>query len=270
MSEPLELAADRLRDRLGGDAPEIGLVLGSGLGGLVDELAHPVSVAFGELPGWPLPGVLGHHGAFVAGRLGNRQVLVQSGRYHLYEGFSPAAVVRPVRLMARLGIKTILFTNAAGGIRRSFQPGTLMLLADHINLTWRNGLIGPSEIGEVRFPDLSDPYDGALRRLARSVAQHRGIELQEGVYAGLAGPSYESIAEIRMLERMGADAVGMSTVLEVIAGRALGVRCLAISTITNLAAGVGVGPLSHSEVLQVGARTRGILLPLLTGIVAEA
>lgn len=270
MSEQLEVAAERLRERLGGDQPEIGLVLGSGLGGLVDELAHPVSVAFGELPGWPLPGVLGHQGAFVAGRLGNQQVLVQSGRYHLYEGFSPSAVIRPVRLMARLGIKTILFTNAAGGIRRGFEPGSLMLLADHINLTWRNGLVGPSEVGELRFPDMSGPYDGKLRALARAVALRRGVGLEEGVYAGLAGPSYESLAEVRMLERLGADAVGMSTVLEVIAARALGLRCLAISTITNLAAGLGAGPLSHSEVLQVGARTRGLLLPLLSGIVAEA
>lgn len=270
MTDPLARAVDQLQDRLGGVAPEVGLVLGSGLGGLVDELAHPVSVAFGELPGWPLPGVLGHQGAFVSGRLGPRQVLVQCGRYHLYEGFSPAAVIRPVRLMARLGLRTVLFTNAAGAIRRSLSPGSLMLVADHINLTARNGLIGQSEIGELRFPDMSEPYDVPLRQVALRVARRQGIRLEEGVYAGLAGPSYESPAEIRMLERLGADAVGMSTVLEVIAGRALGVRCLAISTITNPAAGIGPGRLSHREVLEVGARTRGALLPILAGIVAEA
>jgi purine-nucleoside phosphorylase len=268
MNDPLTLAAELLLRRIGGEPPAIGLVLGSGLGGLIDELTGAVSVAFGELPGWPMPGVLGHHGAFVAGRLSSRLILIQSGRYHLYEGFSPAAVVRPVRLMARLGIKTMIFTNAAGGIRRGLEPGDLLLLADHINLTWRNGLIGPSELGELRFPDMSEPYDRGLRSQALEVARTRGVPLVEGVYAGLAGPSYESAAEIRMLERMGADAVGMSTVLEVIAARALGVRCLAISTITNAAAGLGATPLSHQEVLAVGARTRGKLLQILGELIA--
>jgi purine-nucleoside phosphorylase len=269
VTDPLAHAVERLRDRLGGTAPEIGLVLGSGLGGLVDELAHPVSVAFGEMPGWPLPGVLGHQGAFVSGRLGDRQVLVQCGRYHLYEGFSPAAVIRPVRLMSRLGLRTVLFTNAAGGIRLSLTPGSLMLVADHINLTSRNGLTGPSEIGEHRFPDMSEPYDASLRRMALAVARDQAVRLEEGVYAGLAGPSYETTAEVRMLQRLGADAVGMSTVLEVIAARALGIRCLALSTITNVAAGMGTAPLSHREVLEVGARVRGTLLPILAGVIAR-
>ncbi|MEP6473422.1 MAG: purine-nucleoside phosphorylase [Gemmatimonadota bacterium] len=268
MNDPLAIAAEVLQRRLGGDRPAIGLVLGSGLGGLIDELTNPISIAFGELPGWPMPGVLGHHGAFVFGRLGERPILIQSGRYHLYEGFSPAAVVRPVRLMARLGIKTILFTNAAGGIRRGLNPGDLMLLADHINLTWRNGLMGPSEIGELRFPDMSSPYDESLRRLALELARSRGVALVEGVYAGLAGPSYETPAEVRMLERMGADAVGMSTVLEVITARALGLRCLAISTITNPAAGLGPGGLSHPDVLATGAQSRGRLLQILAGVLA--
>lgn len=269
MNDPLAVAAELLERRIGPDTPAVGLVLGSGLGGLIDELVNPVSVAFGELPGWPMPGVLGHHGAFVAGRLGERPILIQNGRYHLYEGFSPAAVVRPVRLMARLGIRTVVFTNAAGGIRRSLIPGDLMLIADHLNLTWRNGLVGPSEIGEVRFPDMSSPYDAGLRARALAIARQRGIVLAEGVYAGLAGPSYETPAEIRMLDRLGADAVGMSTVLEVITARALGLRCLAISTITNAAAGLGQGGLTHQEVLAVGAQTRGKLLQVLADLIAQ-
>ncbi|HTO72718.1 MAG TPA: purine-nucleoside phosphorylase [Gemmatimonadales bacterium] len=270
MSTGLEHAAGQLQQKLGGAALEVGVVLGSGLGGLVDELEHPVSIAFGELPGWPLPGVLGHQGAFVAGRLAGRHVLVQCGRYHLYEGFSPAAVVRPVRLMGNLGLRAVLFTNAAGAINRRLVPGSLMLVADQINLTARNGLVGPAEIGEVRFPDMSAPCDAGLAELARRTAREQGIALEEGVYAGVTGPNYETKAEIRMLERMGADAVGMSTVLEVIAARALGLRCLVISTITNLAAGLGGAPLNHREVLETGARARGTLLSILAGVVAGA
>ncbi len=270
MTAGLDRAVEQLQERLGGAPAEIGVVLGSGLGGLVDELEHPASIAFGELPGWPLPGVLGHQGAFVSGRLAGRQVLVQCGRYHLYEGFSAAAVVRPVRLMARLGLRAILFTNAAGAINRRLEPGCLMLVSDQVNLTARNGLVGPAEIGEVRFPDLSAPGDPGLAEAARRTAREHGIRLEEGVYAGVAGPSYETKAEIRMLERMGADAVGMSTVLEVIAARALGMRCLAISTITNLAAGLGGGRLSHREVLETGARARGALLPILAGVITAA
>jgi purine-nucleoside phosphorylase len=172
-------------------------------------------------------------------------------------------------VFAALGVRVVILTNAAGGIRRTFAPGTLMLIADHVNLTFRNPLIGPVLPAEERFPDMSDPYDPALRALARRVAGEQGVRLDEGVYAGLLGPSYETPAEIRMLERLGADAVGMSTVTEVVAGRARGLRCLGISTITNAAAGIAAGKLSHAEVMEAAERVKGALGSLVEGIVAR-
>jgi purine-nucleoside phosphorylase len=265
----IDEAAGVVRERLGGRSPGVAIVLGSGLGLLAERLEDPVLVPYGEIPHFPSPGVIGHKGELVVGTLAGRAVLVQSGRFHMYEGHPAALTALPVRVFARLGIETLVLTNATGGIRRSFGSGTLMLIADHINLSFRNPLFGPVLPGEERFPDMSDPYDSPLRALAREVARRRKIPLAEGVYAGLLGPSYETPAEIRMLERLGADAVGMSTVQEVIAARAAGIRCLAISAITNPAAGVTARKLHHLEVMETAYRIAGELAELIEGVVAE-
>jgi len=221
------------------------------------------------MPGFPKPAAPGHKGELVAGTLEGVPVLVQSGRFHLYEGHAPQVAALPVRVFARLGIRTLILSNAAGGIRSTFRPPTLMLIADHINLMFRNPLEGALEEGEQRFPDMSDPYASELRALAREVALRQKIGLEEGVYAALLGPSYETPAEIRMLARLGADAVGMSTVPEVIVARARGIRCLGFSSITNVAAGLSAEPLSHEEVLAAGSRVAGQLGALLRGVVGR-
>ena len=249
---PIAAAASVVARRLGSLEPRAAIVLGSGLGFLADEARGAVRIPYAEIPGFPQPGVAGHKGELVAGTLDGVPVLVQSGRFHLYEGHEADVAALPVRVMATLGVRTLIVTNAAGGVRLTFRPGTLMLIADHINLMFRNPLTGPVLEGEERFPDMSEPYDATLRTLARDAARDAKIPLEEGVYAGLLGPSYETPAEIRMLQRLGADAVGMSTVPEVIAARARGMLCLGFSTITNLAAGISPAPLSHQEVLQVG------------------
>jgi purine-nucleoside phosphorylase len=261
-------AAAAVRERIGGRTPEVAIVLGSGLGQFAERLSDAVRVPYDAIPHFPSPTVIGHSGELVAGTLAGHTVLVQSGRFHMYEGHPAALTALPVRVLARLGIGTLVLTNAAGGIRRSFGSGTVMLIADHINLTFRNGLYGPPLPGEVRFPDMSDAYDPALRALAREVARAGKIPLAEGVYAGLLGPSYETPAEIRMLERLGADAVGMSTVIEVIAARACGIRCLGFSAITNPAAGVTPQKLHHLEVMEVAYRVAGELAALIEGVVA--
>jgi purine-nucleoside phosphorylase len=261
-------AAAAVRERLEGRTPGTAIVLGSGLGQFAERLGDAVRIPYDRIPGFPSPTVIGHSGELVAGSLGDRHVLVQSGRFHMYEGHPAALTALPVRLFGRLGISTLLLTNAAGGIRRSFGSGTVMLIADQINLSFRNGLFGPALPGESRFPDMSDPYDRTLRKLAREVARRRKIPLAEGVYVGLLGPSYETPAEIRMLERLGADAVGMSTVIEVIAARAAGIRCLGFSAITNPAAGVTPHKLDHLEVMEVAYRVAGELATLIEGVVA--
>jgi purine-nucleoside phosphorylase len=261
-------AAAAVRERLEGRTPGTAIVLGSGLGQFAERLGDAVRIPYDRIPGFPSPTVIGHSGELVAGSLGDRHVLVQSGRFHMYEGHPAALTALPVRLFGRLGISTLLLTNAAGGIRRSFGSGTVMLIADQINLSFRNGLFGPALPGESRFPDMSDPYDRTLRKLAREVARRRKIPLAEGVYVGLLGPSYETPAEIRMLERLGADAVGMSTVIEVIAARAAGIRCLGFSAITNPAAGVTPHKLDHLEVMDVAYRVAGELATLIEGVVA--
>ncbi|HEX3274192.1 MAG TPA: purine-nucleoside phosphorylase [Gemmatimonadales bacterium] len=260
-------AAAAVRRRLGGRSPQVAIVLGSGLGQFAERLAEPVRIPYADIPHFPAPTVIGHSGELVAGSLAGRPVLVQSGRFHMYEGHPAALTALPVRLFARLGVDTLIVTNAAGGIRRSFGSGTVMLIADHINLSFRNGLFGPVLEGEERFPDMSDPYDRTLRGLARETARRRKIPLAEGVYVGLLGPSYETPAEIRMLERVGADAVGMSTVVEVIAARAAGLRCLGFSAITNPAAGVTPNKLDHLEVMEVAYRVAGELAGLIEGVV---
>lgn len=262
-------AADAIRPRLAGRRPAALVVLGSGLGGFADRLEQPVRIPYAEIPGFPPPTVPGHDGVLVLGRVGGREVLAQAGRFHMYEGHPAQVAALPVRVAAALGAGTLLVTNAAGGVRRTFAPGTLMLIADHLNLTGRNPLIGPVLPGEERFPDMSAAYDPGLRAVARAVARAHGIALEEGVYCGLLGPTYETPAEIRMLERLGADAVGMSTVMEVIAARARGLRCLGLSTITNLAAGISPAPLSHAEVMETAARVRDDFGRLLEGILAR-
>lgn len=246
--------------------PEVILILGSGLGGLAEEIEQPVRVPYEQIPGFPHSTVAGHAGALVLGRWEGVDVAVMQGRFHLYEGWDPEAVALPIRVLAALGAGAIVLTNAAGGVRPGMRPGDLMLIADHINFTWKNPLIGPVVPGEERFPDMSDPYDDALRAAAEEVALELAIPLEQGVYAALLGPSYETPAEIRMLARLGADAVGMSTVPEVLVARALALRVLAISCITNLAAGLGGERLSHEEVMEVGARVRDGLAALIRGV----
>jgi len=262
-------AAEAVREAIAPRRPRVAIVLGSGLGFLGDAVEDSVRVPYASIPGFPQPTVLGHAGELIAGTLDGVPVIAQSGRFHLYEGHDAWTAALPARVFATLGVKTLIVTNAAGGIRRTFRPGTLMLIADHLNLMFRNPLTGPVEQGDERFPDMSDPYDAELRALARRVAAERGIPLEEGVYVGLLGPSYETKAEIEMLKRIGADAVGMSTVPEVVAARARGLRCLGISTITNAAAGLGGETLSHQEVLDTSDSVRPRLTALVRGVVRE-
>ena len=254
---PIDETIAFLRERFT-RAPRAVLVLGSGLGGLADEVEDAVRIPFDDVPGFPrrTQALAGHAGALVAGRLNGVEVAAMQGRFHLYEGWRPEDVALPVRARAALGAEVMVLTNAAGGIRPGMQPGDLMVIADHLNLMWKNPLIGPVVGAEERFPDMSDPYDARFRAAAEATALELGLPVTQGVYAGLLGPSYETPAEIRMLARLGADAVGMSTVPEVLVARALGVKCLGISCITNLAAGLGLQKLSHDEVMEVGARVR--------------
>ena len=265
----IEETANAVAGRLGKLKPRVAIVLGSGLGGVADAVPDAVRVPYREIPGFPEPGAPGHKGELVAGTLEGVPLVVQSGRFHLYEGHTAELAALPTRVFARLGVDTLIVTNAAGGIRHTFRPPTLMLIADHINLMFRNPLVGPVVEGDQRFPDMSDPYDAELRASARTVARAEGIVLEEGVYAALLGPSFETPAEIRMLERLGADAVGMSTVPEVIVARARGLRCLGFSSVTNVAAGLSAQPLSHVEVLEAGARVAGQLERLIRGVLTR-
>jgi purine-nucleoside phosphorylase len=230
--------------------PLVGIVLGSGLGGLADQLTDLVAVPFNELPGWPAASAPGHAGRLLLGQLDGVPVVCLQGRLHLYEGNSERLVVEPVLLMGRLGARVILLTNAAGGVNAAYPAGTLMLIADHLNLTGRQPLLGPNDdaLGP-RFPDFVDAWSPRLRTLMRRAAMEEGIHLEEGVYAGLLGPVYETPAEVRMLRALGADAVGMSTVLEAIAARWAGLELVGVSVVTNPGAGVTSDPLSHKDVL---------------------
>ena len=259
-------ATDAVKQRLGKLKPRVAIVLGSGLGFLADEVVNPIRIPYNTIPGFPEPGVAGHKGLLVGGTLEEVPVLVQAGRFHLYEGHPAGVAGLPARVFAELGVEILIVTNAAGGVRRTFPGGTLMLIADHINLMWRNPLIGQPQPGEQRFPIMHDSYDGELRALARTVAREMGIRLEEGVYVGLLGPSYETPAEVRMLERLGADAVGMSTVPEVLVARSRGMRCLGFSIITNPGAGISGEALSHEEVLAVSERVARQLSVLLKGV----
>lgn len=264
-------AADAIRSRVqsvhGQTGPVAAIILGSGLGGLAKRITNSVAIPFADIPGFPAATVVGHAGALIAGRLAGRPVLALAGRFHMYEGHDVRLAALPVRVMHGLGARTLIVSNAAGGVRRTFRPGDLMLIDDHINLMFRNPLIGPVESGEPRFPDMSAPYDRELQAVARAVALAAGIPLQEGVYAGLLGPAYETPAEVQMLERIGADATGMSTVPEVVIARALDMRVLGISCITNLACGLTATPPSHEEVLLVAGEAAARLERIVTGVV---
>jgi len=259
-------ATEAVAKRLGSLKPRVAIVLGSGLGFLADEVSGPIRIPYHTIPGFPEPGVAGHKGELVAGTLEGVPVIVQAGRFHLYEGHPAAVAGLPARVFAELGVEILIVTNAAGGVRRTFPGGTLMLIADHINLMWRNPLIGPPEPNEQRFPIMHEPYDGELRALARTVAREAGIPLEEGVYVGLLGPSYETPAEVRMLERLGVDAVGMSTVPEVLVARSRGMRCLGFSSITNPGAGITGEALSHQEVLAVSEQVARRLSVVVRGV----
>jgi purine-nucleoside phosphorylase len=246
-------AAAEIRRRVGDIEPAAAIILGSGLGGLAQRLADPTAVPFAEVPGFPQATVTGHAGKLIVGKLGGRQVVTLAGRFHMYEGHDAALAGFPVRVVHALGARTLFVSNAAGGIRRTFRPGDLMLIRDHINLMFRSPLIGPQEPGDVRFPDMSAPYDESLSERLRELASKLRIPLVEGVYGGLLGPTYETPAEVRMLGILGADAVGMSTVPEVTVARALGMRVAGVSCITNLASGISPHPLSHAEVIETTA-----------------
>jgi purine-nucleoside phosphorylase len=252
------------------EKPTIGLVLGSGLGVLADEIENPVIIPYHEIPGFTVSTVVGHKGQLVIGKLQGKQVVAMQGRFHFYEGHGLDAVVFPIRVMKLLGVETIIVTNAAGGINEGYNAGDLMLIRDHINMTFRNPLIGANEeeMG-ARFPDMSEAYSKELRELAKGVAKEQGVQLQEGVYVGLLGPSYETPAEIRMLRILGGDAVGMSTVPEVIVARHMNVKVLGISCISNMAAGILEQPLSHDEVMETTEKVKAQFLSLVNGIIAK-
>jgi purine-nucleoside phosphorylase len=247
--------------------PRIGLVLGSGLGGCADALDDSVSIPYGEIPAFPRSTAIGHAGRMVIGKAAGVAVAAMQGRVHLYEGYSAQEIAFPIRVFGRMGIRAVVLTNAAGGINLSYSQGALVLIRDHINFQGQNPLVGPNDdrFG-VRFPDMTEAYTKAYRGMARQEATKLGMTLHEGVYAGLLGPSYETPAEIEYLRRIGADLVGMSTVAEVIAARHMGIKVLAISCVTNMAAGILDQPLSHDEVLETGERVKAKFEALLRAV----
>ena len=247
--------------------PRIMLILGSGLGAIADEMEDATRVPFAEIPEFPPATVQGHAGALVIGRLEGVACVALQGRLHLYEGHDASLAAFPVRVMAAMGAEVLLVTNAAGGLSADFKAGDLMLIEDHINLTGRNPLVGAVVEGDSRFPDMTEPYDPAFKDAAVEIARAEGIDLGRGVYCAVLGPSYETSAEVRMLTKLGADAVGMSTVHEVIVARATGIRVLGISLISNLAAGLTPEPLHHEEVIAAGHDARPRFEKLVRGCI---
>jgi len=267
--EQVDQAAGEVRKRAGA-VPGVAVVLGSGLGDFANRLAGATTIPYGDLPHWPASKVIGHEGKLVIGTLGDRRVAALSGRAHFYEGHDMRTVTFATRVIGRLGVKTLILTNAAGGVNVTLTPGTLMVMDDHINLMGTNPLVGPNEEAfGARFPDMSEVYSTRLRGIADEVARGQGLPIGHGVYAALHGPSYETPAEIRFLRAIGADAVGMSTAPEAIVARHMGVEVLGISCITNAAAGVLPEPLNHDEVMEVARRVRGAFASLLEGIIAR-
>jgi purine-nucleoside phosphorylase len=262
-----EVTAARLR-RLCPLRPTLAIVLGSGFRGALEALGKVKAVSYARLPGFPRPTVPGHDGVLGFGVSGGTPVLVLGGRAHFYEGHSMEQVTFAVRVLAAFGIRDLLLTNAAGAINPRFRPGEFMVLSDHINLMGTNPLRGPGRAGLLPFVDLTDTYDVDLRRLLEKAAGRRGIRLRSGVYLAVCGPSYETPAEVRAFARLGADAVGMSTVPEAVVARQCGLRVAALSCLTNAAAGVGAEKLSHDEVLETGEKAKDLAAQLLKGFVS--
>ena len=261
----IDAAVRRIRDETALE-PAVAVILGSGLGGLADEVQDRVEIPYDQIPGWPVSTAVGHAGVLTLGAIDGVPLAVMRGRAHLYEGIGADRAVFGVRVLPRLGVRTLVITNAAGAIDESFRPGMLVLISDHVNLMGTSPLVGPNDdaLGP-RFPDMSDAYDSELRRIAREAAARLGVEVGEGVYVAWLGPQFETPAEIRFMRSIGGDLAGMSTVPEVIAARHLGIRCLGISVVTNMAAGVVEGKLGHEEVLAVGAEAQ----PRLTALIRE-
>ena len=264
-----EQAARTIRSRTG-LKPEVAIVLGSGLGGFADEFAEAVAIPYGEIPGFATSTAEGHAGRLVIGNVGLVPVIAMQGRVHYYEGYTLEEVTFPIRVFKLLGIKRLILTNAAGGIDIELNQGALMVISDHLNLMGVNPLRGPNdERFGPRFPDLSEAYSRELQQLAVEVARTLGIEIRRGIYAALAGPSYETPAEIHMFRACGADAVGMSTVPETIVARQMGIDVLGISCITNMAAGISDEPINHAEVMETGRRVRDTFTKLLRGVISQ-
>jgi purine-nucleoside phosphorylase len=265
--ERAEHAARLIRSRAAEDV-RVALVLGSGLGAFADELEDAQAIPYDEIPGFARPTVEGHAGRLVVGRVGAVAVAAMQGRFHFYEGYTLEEVTFPVRVLGLLGAKSLVLTNAAGGLNNSYEQGALVLISDHLNLMGTNPLLGKNDprFGP-RFPDMTDVYDREYQEAAIAEAHEMGLELRRGIYAGLSGPSYETPAEIRMLRLLGADAVGMSTVPEAIVARQMGVRVLGLSCITNMAAGVLDKPINHEEVIETGERVRETFAELLRRVI---
>ena len=265
--EKIQNAASFLKDKYD-QAPKIGLILGSGLGILADEIENAVKIPYQEIPDFPVSTVEGHAGQLVFGLLNGVNVVAMQGRFHFYEGYSMEKVTFPVRVMKEIGVEVLIVTNAAGGVNESFEPGDLMIISDHINNMGTNPLIGPNDnrLG-VRFPDMSEAYTKELRVLAKEIAYRLQINVKEGVYFGNPGPVYETPAEIRMIRTLGGDAVGMSTVPEVIVARHSGIKVLGISCISNMAAGILDQPLSHDEVIETTEKVKNNFMKYIKEIV---
>lgn len=265
--ERVEHAARTIRSRFDEDV-RTGVVLGSGLGAFADDLEDSVTIPYEEIPGFARPTVEGHAGRLVMGRVSGSATAVLQGRFHFYEGYARDEVTFPMRVFGLMGVKSVVLTNAAGGINIGFDQGSLMIISDHLNLMCTNPLLGPNdERFGARFPDMSEVYSREFQEIAVEEARSLGLELRRGVYAAMSGPSYETPAEVRMLRTLGADAVGMSTVPEAIVARQMGMRVLGISCITNMAAGVVDQPINHEEVMETGAQVRDTIRNLLRGII---
>ncbi len=276
MREPADLtdrasrSAEAIRKRNPDITPRVGLVLGSGLGGLTERFDRAIAVPYNEIEGFPEAGVAGHAGELWLGDLGGVPCVAMRGRAHLYEGHPARVATFPIRVLGELGIRVLFLSNAAGAINQEFAPGDLMIIRDHINLMGTNPLVGPPVSGEPRFPDMSAAWDVELRAVLRAASSETGVPLQEGVYAALLGPSFETPAEIRMLSMLGADAVGMSTVPELIVARARGIRCFGVSCLTNHAAGLGGATLNHEEVISTTERVAQSFQQLVAAAVRAA
>lgn len=267
--EQMQIAADHIKSRIDGE-PQIGIILGSGLGSLVNVMEQPIEIDYSEIPGFPRTTVEGHAGKLVYGKLGGKKVLAMKGRFHLYEGYDISQIVFHIRVFSLLGITNLLVTNAAGGVNKDFMAGDLMLITDHISFFAPSPLRGSNleEFG-VRFPDMCNAYDRGLISIAEEAAKEEGIQLKQGIYAFAQGPMFETPAEVRAFRILGADAVGMSTVPEVIVARHCGMRVMGISCITNMAAGVKNETLNHSEVMETANRVGESFASLVTGIAAR-